>query len=194
MKVLIAGRSGFLGISLNKSLAADGHDIVVLTRRAPQEPQQIQWDGKTTHGWGHIVNGVDAVVNLTGRGLERWPWTKRQKQKFADSRTLPGRALASAIHDARSRPRVLLQASGVNRYGLHGQAVADESTPPADDYLAQLTLPWENSTTPVEQDRITDLTPADLQCRFYAGCCQSSAPSLLVSCPRIFFYVLRWAK
>ena len=33
MKVVIAGGTGFLGQPLARALAADGHDIVILTRR-----------------------------------------------------------------------------------------------------------------------------------------------------------------
>ena len=151
MKVLIAGGSGFLGTSLRKTLVHDGHEVFILTRRASSDQRRIQWDGETTKGWGHIVNDVDAVVNLTGYGLEHWPWTKRQKQKFLDSRVIPGRALAAAIQNAERRPRVFLQSSGVNRYGLHGEGVADEFTPPAGDFLAQLTIPWEDAAKPVEE-------------------------------------------
>ena len=150
MKVLIAGGSGFLGTSLKNSLTKSGHDVFILTRRASKNPRQIQWDGRTSTGWGHIVNEMDAVANLTGFGLEHWPWTKRQRQKFADSRILPGLALASAIQNAAYRPRVLLQTSGVNRYGLRGDDIADEFAPPASDFLAQLTVPWEDATKPVE--------------------------------------------
>ena len=114
-------------------------------------PIRIHWDGKTTSGWGHLVNEMDAVINLTGYGLEHWPWTPRQKQKFIDSRVIPGRALVSAIQAARRRPRVFLQTSGINRYGLHGEGIADESTPVADDFLAQLTVPWEAATQPLEE-------------------------------------------
>jgi uncharacterized protein len=151
MKVLIAGGSGFLGTSLNNSLAKDGHDVFILTRRAPKGPRQIQWDGKTADGWRHVVNEMDAVVNLTGQGVEHWPWTKRQKQRFIDSRVQPGRALVAAIQSAAHRPRVFLQASGVNRYGLRGEGIADEFTPPGEDFLAQLTVPWEDATKPVEE-------------------------------------------
>jgi uncharacterized protein len=151
MKVLIAGGTGFLGTALKNSLAKDGHEVFILTRRASRNSSQIQWDGKTTSGWGHLVHGVDAVVNLTGYGLEHWPWTARQKQKFVDSRVLPGRVLAAAIQSAERRPRVFLQTSGMNRYGLRGQGLADESTPPADDFLAQLTVPWEDATKLVEE-------------------------------------------
>jgi uncharacterized protein len=151
MNVLIAGGSGFLGTALTKSLERDNHKAFILTRRRSGNPNHIQWDGKTTEGWAHIVNEMDAVINLTGYGLEHWPWTKSQKRKFLDSRVLPGLVLASAIKTASRHPRVFLQTSGVNRYGLRGEGLADESTPPADDFLAQITVPWEDATQPVEE-------------------------------------------
>lgn len=151
MKVLIAGGTGFLGSALIRSLQKDHHQVITLTRRAPKSPAELHWDGETTNGWGHIVNEVDAVVQLTGYGLEHWPWTARQKKRFVDSRILPGRALASAIQDASRRPRVFLQTSGINRYGLRGEGIADESTPAADDFLAQLTVQWEDATKTMEE-------------------------------------------
>ena len=151
MKVLIAGGSGFLGTALKNSLTKATHDVVILTRRAPKDVHEIQWDGKTPNGWAHVVNEMDAVVNLTGFGLEHWPWTKRQKQKFVDSRVTPGLALVSAIRHAGHRPSVFLQNSGINRYGLRGEGLADESTPPGEDFLAQLSIKWEDATQPVEE-------------------------------------------
>src|SRR5512145_820116 len=62
-----------------------------------------------------------------------------------------GRALVSAIQNAERRPRVFLQTSGINRYGLRGEGIADESTPAADDFLAQLTVQWENATRSIEE-------------------------------------------
>jgi uncharacterized protein (TIGR01777 family) len=151
MKVLIAGGSGFLGTALKSSLIKASHDVFILTRRAPKSGNEIQWDGKTSNGWGQRVNGMDAVVNLTGFGLEHWPWTKPQKQRFIDSRVFPGLALVSAIKSASRRPGVFLQTSGINRYGLRGSGIADESTLPAGDFLAQLTVAWEDATQPVEE-------------------------------------------
>lgn len=150
MKVLIAGGSGFLGRALTNSLRRDNHEVIVLTRRAPDSSGQIQWDGKTTDGWGHIVNEVDAVIHVAGFGLEHWPWTRKQKQKFVDSRVLPGLALVAAIERASRPPKVFLQSSGVNRYGLRGDGIADESTPPGNDFLALMTIPWEAVTEPLE--------------------------------------------
>jgi uncharacterized protein (TIGR01777 family) len=150
MNILIAGGTGFLGTALGSLLTQENHEVYILTRRVPRNDHQIQWDGRTVQGWGHRMNEMDAVVNLTGFGLEHWPWTKRQKEKFESSRVVPGRALVSAVEAASHRPDVFLQISGINHYGLYGEGIADESTPVADDYLAQLTVKWEAATRPVE--------------------------------------------
>lgn len=150
MKILIAGGSGFLGTALRNFLTHNSHEVFILTRGPSRGRTEIHWDGKTADGWGHLVNEMDAVVNLTGYGLDHWPWTRRQKRKFEDSRVLPGRALVSAIQRAERRPKVFLQTSGINRYGLRGKGIADESTPAADDFLSQLTVKWEDATQPVE--------------------------------------------
>ena len=154
MKVLIAGGAGFMGRHLIKSLIADNHKVWVLSRnpnKSVEGAQVLKWDGKTTKDWAHIVNDMDVVVNLAGLSLYYWPWTSRKKQRFIDSRVEPGHALATAIKDASQRPDVFIQISGINYYGLQGEDVADESTPPADDYLAQLTVAWEDATKSVEE-------------------------------------------
>lgn len=154
MKVLIAGGAGFMGSHLIESLISDSHQVWALSRnpnKTLRGAQVVGWDGQTTTGWGHLVEDMDAVVNLSGLSLYNWPWTKAKKQRFIDSRVEPGHALASAIKNAAHRPGVFIQISGINHYGLRGEDVADESTPPADDYLAQLTVAWENATKPVEE-------------------------------------------
>ena len=150
MRVLIAGGAGFLGAALRRSLELDGHEVGILTRRVPRSPIEIQWDGHSQGPWADRVCEFDAIVNATGYGLEHWPWTPSHKRAFHDSRILPGRALILALERAQHRPRVFLQLSGINRYGLHGTDSADEHTPAADDFLARLTVDWEAATQPVE--------------------------------------------
>jgi uncharacterized protein (TIGR01777 family) len=152
MKILIAGGSGFLGRALTRVLVLNGHQVWILTRGAHAGPdaRAINWDGKSDSGWGGLVNEVDAVVNLCGKSLAAWPWTPGTRRAFLDSRIRPGLALAQAIRKADRPPRVFVQASGINYYGLAG-IPADESTPPGDDFLARLTVEWENSTSSVEE-------------------------------------------
>ena len=152
MKVLIAGGSGFLGSALTKSLLLDGHKVFILTRGSsvPEGAQAVTWDAKTTSGWGGLVNEMDVVIHLAGRTLASWPWTASTKRDFHDSRIFPGLALAQAVLEATQRPGIFIQASGINHYGLSGD-IADESTPPGDGFLAQLTVQWEGATKSVEE-------------------------------------------
>jgi len=155
MRVLISGGTGMIGASLSNSLLADGHQVLILTRQtsAPQLPPSVQWmhwDGRTTAGWGSVIEEVDAVVNLVGERLAKWPWTKRLKQRLWNSRVDGGRALTEAIQKSPKRPAVLIQASGINYYGSHGQEIITETDPSGDDFLAQLSRAWEDSTKAVE--------------------------------------------
>ena len=147
MNILIAGGSGFLGTALTKSFLNDGHKVYILTRgtKKNQNAEAIQWDVKTTNGWAHRISEMDVVIHLTGKSLSTFPWTRATKQSFLNSRLIPGRLLASAIQAADKRPSIFIQASGINYYGLSG-SLADESTPPADDFLAQLSVQWEDAT------------------------------------------------
>ncbi|MBK9208068.1 MAG: TIGR01777 family protein [Anaerolineales bacterium] len=152
MNIMIAGGSGFLGAALAKSFLAEGHKVFILTRGSSviSGAQAVKWDAKTTNGWGHLVNEMDVMIHLTGRSLSSWPWTSKTKRDFKDSRIIPGLALAQAILEATQRPGIFIQASGINHYGLHG-ALADEATPPGDDFLARLTVQWEDATKSIEE-------------------------------------------
>jgi uncharacterized protein (TIGR01777 family) len=150
MRILIAGGDGFLGSALRRYLGASGHAVTTLTRRRPTRPDQVQWEGKASGSWTKALESSEAVINACGYGLQHWPWTSRTKQRFAESRVGPGRALAEAIARGRTRPLVFVQFSGINRYGLSGSTPADETTAVAEDFLAQLSVPWEASTEPLE--------------------------------------------
>lgn len=151
MNIMIAGGTGLLGTALTKSFLADGHKVFVLSRTPSNrsDVQIVEWDARSTNGWGHLVNEIDVVIHLAGRSTSAWPWTAAKKKSFEDSRILPGLALAQAIQNATRRPSLFVQVSGINHYGLQGD-LADESTPPGEDFLAQLTVKWEDATQSVE--------------------------------------------
>ncbi len=90
-------------------------------------------------------------MNVTGHSLAHWPWTRAQKERFLDSRVGPTRALCEAISHSRIRPKVFVQSSGINFYGLRGPTVADETTLPAADFLAELTVVWEKASERLEE-------------------------------------------
>jgi hypothetical protein len=155
VKVLIAGGSGFLGTYLARSLLVDGHEVWALSRnpgrkRLAAGVRTASWDGRTTSGLGHLASEVDAIVNLTGATIGRWPWTSSRKRVFVSSRVDSGRAIVEAVRAANPRPKVLLQASGGGYYGPHGSEPVTEVVPPGDDFSARLCLAWEAASQPVE--------------------------------------------
>ena len=153
MNILIAGGSGFLGRSLTSGLIAAGENVWILSRQESlafsPHVQVLRWDGRSPAGWGQRMNDMDVVVHLAGRTLASWPWTASKRRVFHDSRVLPGQALVASIAKADRKPRLFIQQSGVNFYGLRGSP-ADESTPPETDYLSRLTVQVEDATRKVE--------------------------------------------
>jgi uncharacterized protein len=151
VKVLIAGGTGFLGSALARSLDLAGHEVWILTRRQPRRSRELQWDGQSVNGWSMCVSEMDAVVNATGHGLEHWPWSTSQKQRFLQSRILPALALAAGIQESERRPSVFIQISGINYYGAKGEGVANESSPAANDYLAEMAVQWEGASRRIDR-------------------------------------------
>ncbi len=156
MRVIITGGSGFLGRALGASLAADGHEVIALSRRPaalgglPAGMRAVGWDGRSSAGWADLAEGAAAIVNLAGQSLSQWPWTGERKRRFLDSRVNAGRAVAEAVRKADSRPRVVIQSSGVGFYGPRGTEEIPEGTAPGQDFLARLAVEWEASTDEVE--------------------------------------------
>jgi uncharacterized protein len=155
-KVVIAGGSGLIGTHLSASLAAAGHNVVVLTRdpgrwSASRRPpsataphgaiRAVGWSPRTPGPWCEELADAAAVINLCGAGIGDRRWTEARKRELIDSRVVPSRALVAACRE-RSEPPTLLQASGVGYYGT-GERPVDEDCDPGSDFLARLAVAWE---------------------------------------------------
>lgn len=158
MRVIIAGGAGFLGRPLSLALAAEGHDVVILSRtstlREPKggsgraaatgTPRTIEWTPNGDSGpWAAAVDGAGAVVNLAGESIAAKRWTAEQKQMILDTRVRATRSLVAAIRSAAVPPPVLVSGSAVGYYGPHGDEVVTEDTPPGSDFLAHVCVAWE---------------------------------------------------
>jgi hypothetical protein len=157
MQIVIAGGTGTIGRRLVYHLLQYGHVVKVVSRQ-PFKPAHLpakiifaQWDGQSTQGWGSLVDGADAVVNLAGAGIADETWTEARKKEIQESRVNAGQAIVEAINAASAKPKVLIQSSAVGYYGVqNNDKVMTEDHPPANDFLGQTCQAWEASTAAVE--------------------------------------------
>jgi uncharacterized protein (TIGR01777 family) len=160
MRVIITGGTGLIGRALSKSLAADGHEVIVLTRSPKSQSQatpgiqEVRWDAETASGWGHLAEGADAIVNLAGEGIADSRWSEERKKRIYTSRVNAGKAVMEAISAATNKPRALIQASAVGYYGPRKAELLPENAAPGSDFLAQVCFDWEASTAAAEQQGV----------------------------------------
>ncbi|WP_006786604.1 TIGR01777 family oxidoreductase [Thiorhodospira sibirica] len=166
MKILITGGTGFIGRHLANRWAAQGHAVIVLSRQAQApgaaglHPQVriLAWDGVSAQGWGSELEGADAIVNLAGaniagEGLLPTRWSAERKDLITRSRVAAGQAVVQAITAATVKPRVLLQASGIDYYAAQPSMElppVNEDSPRGEGFLAEVCAQWEQATAPVE--------------------------------------------
>jgi len=154
MRVVILGGSGFIGRALTRSLAVDGHEVVIVSRGAPRPAGggvfSAPFDGRSGAGWRESLDGADALVNLAGENIASGYWTAARKRRILDSRLAAGRAVMDALAAVRKRPAVLIQASATGYYGDRGDVPTAEDAPVGRGFLAEVAEKWEASTTGAE--------------------------------------------
>lgn len=158
MRVIISGGTGLIGRSLSVALMADGHEVTVLSRspvetlNMPDGVLSYRWNAQSAEGWGHLVDGADAIINLAGAGIGDKRWSKKRKEEIRRSRLQAGSAILEAVQAAKEKPGVLIQASAVGYYGTQENDMEiTEDMPHGDGFLAGVCVDWELSTAPVER-------------------------------------------
>ena len=156
MKWLLAGGSGFLGTAIRVRLASEGQPVVRLVRREPATSTEFWWDPDSGEIDMSAFDGVDVVVNLGGVPVAPLPWTESRREQIRASRVNTTSTVARALAaQAGSRPRTLIQACGIARYGTTSATEPyTEDSPAAADYLAQVTTKWEAATAPAANARV----------------------------------------
>jgi uncharacterized protein len=126
MIVAVTGASGFIGRRLTERLRREGHQVRPVSLRNGVQTEQLA--------------GCEAVVNLAGEAVAQ-RWTAAARARIQASRVEGTRALVEAM---RGRPpQVLISASAIGYYGSRCDETLTESSPPAQDFLGQLSVAWE---------------------------------------------------
>jgi hypothetical protein len=146
-KVVIAGGSGFLGISLAKHLAASGADIVVLSRTKPKVDgpwKHVGWDARTLGDWKRKLDGAASVVNLVGRSVDCIK-TPDHQDEILRSRVEATAVLGQAMQSVDSPPPVWVQMSTAHIYGDPPSVVCSEGSPFGMGFAPFIGRAWEEA-------------------------------------------------
>ncbi|MEM7412171.1 MAG: TIGR01777 family oxidoreductase [Myxococcota bacterium] len=129
-KVVIAGGTGFLGLSLAHHLEALGYSVVLLSRTAPPSTVSFPhatWDGRSVGAWADTLEGATAVVNLAGRTVDCVK-TPDHCDEILRSRVEATAVLGKALRERGETPPVWVQMSTAHIYGDPPEAVCDEGS------------------------------------------------------------------
>jgi uncharacterized protein len=123
---VLPGGSGQVGRILARAFHADGHDVVVLSRRPQARPWRVvAWDGATLGPWRKELDGSDAVINLAGRSVN-CRYNDANRRDILQSRIASTRVVGAAVAGATRPPRVWLQASTATIYAHRYDRANDE--------------------------------------------------------------------
>jgi uncharacterized protein (TIGR01777 family) len=168
-KIIVTGATGSIGRRLCPLLIGNRYEVVIFTRNPekarniiPGAANYIKWDYKSglddpsslklrRTGWMNELNGKDAVIHLAGANLGAKRWNEKYKKIAYDSRVISTRNLVEAIKSVDQKPKVFICSSAVGYYGNRNDEELDESSLPADNYLANLCKDWEAEAAKVEE-------------------------------------------
>lgn len=164
MRIVLPGGTGQVGTLLARAFQADGHDVVVLSRRPVRAPWRVvTWDARTLGPWFSELDGADVVIGLAGRNVN-CRYTPENRRAIFDSRVESARVVGQAIARCNRPPAVWLQASTATIYshrfdqpnddvsGVLGGREAD--APASWRFSIEVAMAWERAAT----DNVTTAT------------------------------------
>jgi len=149
-RFLVTGGTGFVGTALCERLLAAGHPVTVLSRSPDEVAARFGGRAEATADLAALPAepGHDVLVNLAGESINQ-RWSDAVKERLRRSRLETTGAVVD--YARRAGAQAVISASAVGYYGDRGDEELDESSPPADDFLARLCVDWEAVTEPLEE-------------------------------------------
>ena len=150
MRIVISGASGLIGSALVPALREDGHEVLRLVRRDPSGTDEIGWNPAAEELEASALEGVDAIVNLSGETIGK-RWTESRRRAILESRTRTTDLLARTAAALDPRPSVLVCAGGIGIYGDRGDEIVTEESSLGTGFEADVGRAWEAAAEPARE-------------------------------------------
>ena len=150
MKIVIAGASGLIGRRLVAAFRSRGDSVSVLVRGPKTHEDQIPWNPNRGELDSRALEGVDALVHLSGESIAGGRWTRAVKTAILESRVKSTALLSSRILACANPPRTFVVASAIGVYGDRGDELLDELSAHGKGFLPEVGVQWEQASTLLE--------------------------------------------
>lgn len=155
MQILITGATGFVGQALCRSLMAQGHTVIAISRSVERAKQRLGAEIACFKSVYALLDTtpdivVDAVVNLAGAPIADRRWTPDYKRMLIESRVQATQDVVALCERLDEPPQVVVSGSAMGYYGDQGETVVTESTIAHDDFAHRLCQSWEAATAPLQ--------------------------------------------
>ena len=148
MNITLTGATGFLGSRLFETMLNFGQSLRLLGRHAPAnlgaDARFFEWKSASEEPPAAAFDDTDVVIHLAGEPVAQ-RWTPEVKKRMRDSRIDSTRQIVNALSTQSRRPQVLVNASATGIYGSRGDEILGEESEPGYDFLARLTIDWEQA-------------------------------------------------
>ena len=160
-KLIIAGGTGYLGQTVIDFFKND-YDIVILTRKDTKSIKNINYIN-WNDDWQRLINSDTIIINLAGKSINCL-FTNSNKKELINSRIIATKAINKAIINAKTPPKLFINASGISIYKSNIDKRQDEiNFEYGNGFLSELSKQWENefynTKTPKTRKVAIRLTP-----------------------------------
>ncbi len=149
-RVLVTGATGLVGQALVTALVERRYLVKALSRskrRAESSAVQFyEWDVSNGEVDADCLDGVGAIVHLAGENIAALPWSNNRKRAILESRTQSIALLYDLLgRDKTHAVTTVVSASASGYYSDRGDELMTEDKAPANDFLGQTCLKWEQA-------------------------------------------------
>lgn len=146
-RVIIAGGTGFVGLSLARHLSENGFQPTLIARNRPGKRidfEFVKWDAVNLGDWANSLDGARAIVNLTGKSVDCIK-SPDNCDAILRSRVESTQVIGKALRTVQHPPQVWVQMSTAHIYGDPASQLCTERSSTGYGLAPFVGRAWENA-------------------------------------------------